>query len=50
MDLFIDLYNSLDLFVEINSTNKVNGTYVNDSFVSEKYGDQTEEFSKPFGE
>ena len=48
MDLFIDLYNSLDLFVEINSTNKVNGTYVNDSFVSEKYGDQTEEFSKPF--
>ena len=48
MDLFIDLYNSLNLFVEINSTNKVNGTYVNDSFVSEKYGDQAEEFSKPF--
>ena len=48
MDIFIESYNSFNLFDEFNSTNKVNGSYFNDSFTSEIYGNQTEEFSKPF--
>ena len=48
MDIFIELYNSFNLFIEMNSTNKINGSYFNDSFISEIYGDKTEEFSKPF--
>ena len=46
---FIELYNSEDLFDEINTTNKVNGNYFKDGFVSEKYGNNIEKFSKPFG-
>ena len=48
IDKFIELYNSFDLFDEINSTNKVNYSYFKDGFVSEKYGNKTEKFSKPF--
>ena len=48
MTQFIELYNSLDLFEELNSTNKVNGNYFKDGFVKETYGNKTEEFSKPF--
>ena len=48
IDIFINLYNIYNLFDEINSTNKVNGNYFKDGFISEKYGNKTEEFSKPF--
>ena len=48
MTQFIEFYNSFDLFVEINSTKKVDGNYIKEGFVSETYGDQTEELSKPF--
>ena len=48
MTQFIELYNSNDLFVELNSTNKLNGSYIKDGFVNETYGNETEEFSKPF--
>ena len=48
MDLFIELYNSLDLFDEYNSSNKLKPDYIKDGFVKETYGDKTEEFSKPF--
>ena len=48
INIFINLYNIYNLFDEINSTNKVNGNYFKDGFVSEKYGNKTEEFSKPF--
>ena len=48
IDIFIEEYNNYNLFDEINSTNKVNGDYIKDGFVSEKYGTKTEEFSKPF--
>ena len=48
MSLFIDKYNSYNLFEEINSTNKLHSDYIKDGFVSEKYGNETEEFSKPF--
>ena len=45
---FIELYNSQDLFEELNSTNKINGSYFKDGFINETYGNNTEEFSKPF--
>ena len=45
---FIELYNTADLFVELNSTKNVNGSYFKDGFITEKYGDKTTEFSKPF--
>ena len=48
IDKFIDLLNRLELFVEFNSTKEINEDYFKDGFVSEKYGDKTEEFSKPF--
>ena len=48
MDKFINLFNRLELFAEFNSTKGVNPDYFKDGFVSEKYGDKTEEFSKPF--
>jgi hypothetical protein len=46
--IFIEFYNNDTIFDEINSTNKVNGNYFKDGFVSEKYGNKVEEFSKPF--
>ena len=48
IDIFIERYNRLDVFIELNSTNKVNGSYFKDGFISEKYGNKTDEFSKPF--
>ena len=48
MTQFIELYNSFELFEELNSTNKVNGSYFKDGFVNETYGNKIEEFSKPF--
>jgi len=48
IDKFIEFYNSNDLFDELNSTNKVTADYIKDGFVTEKYGDKTDEFSKPF--
>ena len=48
MSLFIEKYNSYNLFEEINSTNKLHSDYIKDGFVSEKYGSEIEEFSKPF--
>ena len=48
MDIFIELYNSNNLFVELNTTNELKADYFKDGFVSEEYGNKTEEFSKPF--
>ena len=48
MTMFIDEYNEADLFQELNTTNKLKGDYILDDFVTEKYGDKIEEFSKPF--
>ena len=48
MTQFIELYNSFELFEELNSTNKLNGSYFKDGFVNETYGNKIEEFSKPF--
>ena len=48
MDKFIEEYNSVNLFDELNSTNKVKGDYIKDDFIQEKYGDKIEEWSKPF--
>ena len=47
MTKFIELFNSLELFDELNSTNIVNENYFKDGFVKETYGDKIEEFSKP---
>ena len=48
MEKFIEAYNIYDLFVELNSTNKVKGDYIKDDFIKEEYGNKTEEWSKPF--
>ena len=48
MTVFIDEYNENDLFIELNSTNKLKGEYIKDSFIKENYGNKIEEFSKPF--
>ena len=48
MDIFIELYNSHNLFEELNTTNKLKPDYLKDGFVTEKYGNITEELSKPF--
>ena len=36
MDKFIETYNTHNLFVELNSTNKVKGDYIKDGFIQEK--------------
>ena len=45
---FINLYNANELFVELNSSKLINGDYIEDDFIIEKYGDKITEFSKPF--
>ena len=48
MDKFIDEYNIANLFEELNTKNKLKGEDILNDFVTEKYGDKIEEFSKPF--
>ena len=48
IDKFIEILNYLELFTEFNSTKEINEDYFKDGYVTEKYGDKVEQFSKPF--